>query len=263
MRFLLTVIGVLALALGLAGIAVAAGPGETGNGTIPPGFTKVTFIHHADGPPEVIVERGPNGNGGPVRGEANACTTGAGTVDCDSFKWGGQYWPGAAVSYYVNLASSGATLTTAGQYLAAIQASSQTWEDEPYSIFNFTYVATSTRKASSLRNRMDGFNDVTWDDLRKYRSPIAVTIFWYYTSTGVVVEADLVNNKNFPWSPSAAPDRYDVQNIDTHEFGHFLVLGDLYDSSERELTMYGYGAKGEIKKQTLGLGDQLGIQAIY
>ncbi len=247
------------LMVGSAGIAEAGGPGETGNGTIPPGFTKVTFVHHAAGPPEVIVEHGPNGKGGPVRGEANACTTGAGTDQCDSFKWDGQFWPGAAVTYNVNLENSGGGDT----FRAAIQDGAQTWEDDPNSGFDFTFGGETGRKASSLRNRMDGYNDVTWDGLNKYQNPIAVAIFWYYTSTGEVVEADLINNKNFPWASDGDPNAYDVQNIDTHEFGHFLVLGDLYDGSESELTMYGYGARGETKKRFLGLGDQLGIRTIY
>jgi hypothetical protein len=71
---------------------------------------------------------------------------------------------------------------------------------------------------------MDGNNDVTWDDLNRYQNPIAVTVFWYNTSTGVVVEADLINNRNFVWASDGSDGSYDVQNIDTHEFGHFLVL---------------------------------------
>jgi hypothetical protein len=247
------------LALGASTAAMAVGPGETGSGIIPPGFTKVTFVHNAGVPPEVIVERGPNGRGPIESGTANVCTVGADTDQCDSFIWDGQYWPSAAVTYNVNLNNSG----NDGSFLAAIQASAQTWENDPDSGFDFTFGGQTGRRASSLRNRMDGNNDVTWDSLGRYQDPIAVTIFWYYTSTGEVVEADLINNSNYPWATGGDSSAFDVQNIDTHEFGHFLVLGDLYDPSERELTMYGYGAKGETKKRDLGAGDRLGIQAIY
>ncbi|MDP7225036.1 MAG: hypothetical protein QF909_07480 [SAR202 cluster bacterium] len=51
-----------------------------------------------------------------------------------------------------------------------------------------------------------------------------MTVFWCNTSTGVVVEADLINNRNFVWASDGWDGSYDVQNIDTHEFGHFLVL---------------------------------------
>jgi hypothetical protein len=180
-------------------------------------------------------------------------------IFADHLQWGGQFWPGASVPYSVNLKNSGDD----GTFLAAIQASAQTWEDDPGSAFDFTFLGTTGRKASSLRNRMDGNNDVTWSSLNKFQNPIAVTIFWYSTATGEVVETDLINNSNFPWAADGDPGSYDVQNIGTHEFGHFLVLGDLYDPSDSGLTMYGYGAVGETAKVDLGVGDELGIRAIY
>lgn len=57
---------------------------------------------------------------------------------------------------------------------------------------------------------------------------------------------------------------YDVRDIGTHEFGHFLALfGDLYGRRDAELTMYGYGATAELKKDSLGKGDCLGITKAY
>ena len=40
-------------------------------------------------------------------------------------------------------------------------------------------------------------------------------------------------------------------------------LGDLYDKTYSELTMYGYSEEGEIKKISLENGDKLGCQALY
>ena len=262
MQLLVTIAGALMVVLALSGVTAAAGPGETGNDSIPPGFTKVTFIHTADGPPEVAVEHASDAGASPFSsGTAPACSDGAtdGSDQCDSFSWSGQYWEGAAVTYNVNLSDSGDD----GTFLAAIQASAQAWQDDAGSDFDFTFGETTERSASSLKNKMDGNNDITWESLNKYRNPIAVTIFWYYTSTGVVVEADLINNKNYAWATNGDLTAYDVQNIDTHEFGHYLVLDDLYDDSDSALTMYGYGALGETQKSTLGTGDELGIASIY
>jgi hypothetical protein len=61
---------------------------------------------------------------------------------------------------------------------------------------------------------------------------------------------------------SGDPESYDIQNVATHEFGHWIGLGDLYTSVNSELTMYGYGALGELKKSTLGNGDTLGANAL-
>jgi len=55
----------------------------------------------------------------------------------------------------------------------------------------------------------------------------------------------------------------DVQNIATHELGHGLGLGDLYQTTAWQETMYGYSDNGETMKRDLYLGDIAGIQALY
>jgi len=79
------------------------------------------------------------------------------------------------------------------------------------------------------------------------------------------VEVDTVFNKRHPWaifpgSPEChdTPHAYDLQNIATHEFGHWVGLDDLYDDSDKDLTMYGFSAGGEVKKRSLGTGDITG-----
>lgn len=49
----------------------------------------------------------------------------------------------------------------------------------------------------------------------------------------------------------------------THEAEHWIMLGDLYNSLDSELTMYGYGSTGQTKKDTLGYGDDLGVERVY
>jgi len=92
---------------------------------------------------------------------------------------------------------------------------------------------------------------------------LAANYYWYNRRTKIVYENDIVFNTYYPWSTAGAAGYYDVQNIGTHEQGHCLVLNDLYQSYQSEQTMYGYGAKGETKKQTLESGDIEGINYIY
>lgn len=56
---------------------------------------------------------------------------------------------------------------------------------------------------------------------------------------------------------------YDVRNIATHEVGHKVGLDDLYESKYSEITMYGYGSKGETKKISLAIGDVNGTIQLY
>jgi len=116
------------------------------------------------------------------------------------------------------------------------------------------------------RARLDQVNAIMWKRLP--RSTLGATFVWY-SNTGEVMEVDTVFNKRHRWanfqnSPDcqSSPDAYDLQNIATHEFGHWIGLDDLYDDAHRDLTMYGFGAGGEVKKRTLGTGDVSGRNAL-
>jgi len=96
---------------------------------------------------------------------------------------------------------------------------------------------------------------------------IAVTVWWYAywggEYTRILHNDTCYNGYNFSWSDAGAGGMMDIQNISAHEFGHNLVLGDIYDGYASEYTMYGYGANGETKKRTLHQDDINGIQFLY
>jgi len=70
-------------------------------------------------------------------------------------------------------------------------------------------------------------------------------------------------NTYYGWSLSGEAGKMDVQNIMTHELGHFCGIADLYNDADYWLTMYGDGDFGQTDKRTLGLGDILGLRAFY
>lgn len=119
------------------------------------------------------------------------------------------------------------------------------------------------------RKGLDGKNIIAWG--RTSGTALGVTYIWYYPATGLAAEMDTIMNKKFSWSwtPYATDacvnsSTYDAQDILTHELGHWIGLNDMYDgASFQHATMYGYGAKGEIKKDTLTTGDAAGVAAIY
>ena len=167
------------------------------------------------------------------------------------------------VTYRVNYASIPSSVANAK---AAITASYKVWDDKAGGVA-FIEGATTT----ATRYKLDGINLVAWGSVSA-SGAIAVTYTWYNSVTKVVVEQDIIMNVKLPWAHTDAsnPDAtcgvltaYEVQNILTHEVGHVFGLDDLYDSADQDLTMYGYGAKGELKKETLGRGDLAGMAALY
>lgn len=116
------------------------------------------------------------------------------------------------------------------------------------------------------RQGYDGKNIIAWG--RTPGTALGVTYIRYYTSTGQVVDVDTIMNKKFPWKWSnsnvcAESTAYDAENIMNHELGHWLGLDDEYTADYVDATMYGYGSKGEVKKNTLTTGDTAGAAGIY
>ena len=165
------------------------------------------------------------------------------------------------VTYHVNYASIPSTVSNAQ---TAISNSFEVWDALAQGV-DLVEGATTTLTGYKL----DGVNLVAWG--RTPRGAIAVTYTWAY-SWGEVVEQDIIMGASLPWSYTQAKDpdttcgdlySYDVQNILTHEVGHIFGLDDLYNSEDQDLTMYGYGDRGELKKDTLGTGDTDGMRALY
>lgn len=98
-------------------------------------------------------------------------------------------------------------------------------------------------------------------------SALAVTYTRYYTATHEVADVDTIFNKKLSWSWTNVCgnnlNSYDIQNILTHELGHWMGLDDEYGSTYVDNTMFGYGSKGEIKKDTLTAGDISPLASIY
>lgn len=116
----------------------------------------------------------------------------------------------------------------------------------------------------------DGQNIIAWG--RTSGSALGVTYIWY--QNGVALELDTIMNQKFSWywsdpatwgsEPTCAyTGVYDAQNILTHELGHWFGLDDHYTSDYTNNTMYGYGSKGEVKKDTPTAGDITGLNSLY
>ena len=257
---MLVVLSLLLTAMG----SVFAAPPEDNPGKKPANFDKVVFVHYPKGNPAK--------GGIPGRPVGNDDKEDGGGKEW--YKYSGLHWADSSipVPYRVNSSVSAASLS-------GIQASFQTWEDDPDSYIDFEYDSISFTGAPSSfigDGSMNENNEVGWVSLTaSYPNAIAVTLVWYDLFTNIIVEVDMAMNDDFEWSQAelsagADPnltignlDYYDVQNIATHEVGHWLMLGDMYNKPAGNETMYGYGAKGELKKRSLESGDLAGVQTIY
>mgnify|MGYP001051190382 CR=1 FL=1 len=253
-RVLLAALVIVALLLSLAGTVAAAPPADN-PGKGPPDFDKVVFVHYPKG-----------------QAPGNAWGLARRVPKEGEYKYTGYHWADTSipVPYLVNLGDMPDT------FLGGVEAAFQTWEADPLSYMDFECDGTTSIGISSLANKMDGSNVVGFANISaKYPKAIAVTIFWYNVATKHVVEVDVAMNSDssFKWWQNDAGESWtegtssaydvDVQNIMTHEAGHWLVLGDLYASYNSEKTMYGYASELELKKRSLDSGDIAGIRKIY
>ncbi len=168
------------------------------------------------------------------------------------YKLLGYKWTTTA-NYYINPTNSGFS----NDYVVVITTSANTWDEET-SFQVFAYKGTTSISAG----KYDGFNVVSWDRYSK-NNVIGVTFIWYNRVNRRILETDTMLNTYFAWSLNGESGKMDVQNIMTHEFGHWCGLADLYNGRDYWLTMYGYSGFGETYKQTLGLGDILGLKKVY
>ncbi len=171
-----------------------------------------------------------------------------------SFLYDGIHWNDSDLPVRWEINEDG-TADTTGEF-SAVRAGYQVWENVSGSYFTETYLGTTSLSGPAY----DYHNVVSWGSTD---GSIATCYYWYYPSTGRLVEFDIVFEDDFTWSSTGEAGKMDIQNIGTHEFGHTLLLGDLYGGGDAEKTMYGYGATGETKKRTLHQDDIDGIRYIY
>jgi len=117
-------------------------------------------------------------------------------------------------------------------------------------------------------NSTDGKNEVMYGNISN-QGVIAMAVVWGIFSgppfARELVEWDVIfDNVDYPWGDATIDSTVmDFENIATHEFGHAAGMGDLYEGTCSEQTMYGYASYGETKKRTLEAGDIKGIQGLY
>ena len=240
--------GALILALAFSVVMVGARPLDA-PGTGPPDIVKVVHIHYKG---DSAKPPGTPGGGKKDNGDDGGKTC--------FFKDERRAWavPEGGVEYLVNPTLAG---ITPADVVSAVTKAYIAWETaEPNA--NSTFAGTDTGLvSSSLRDKRDGINAVTFEDLSQFGSnAIAVAVTWFNRATKQIVEVDVTGNTKYAWSVGGEANRMDIWNIVAHEAGHFWGLGHVDESQH---TMYTYSSYGETDKRDLFCGDIEGIDKKY
>lgn len=168
----------------------------------------------------------------------------------------GLAWPlGSTVNFYYN--TSGMPSSSA----SAIKSARSTWTALAGDI-TITSLGSSTSRTASLDNKNLWFAQ----NVGSSGNIVALTTVWYDTTAPtVIIEVDTYLNTYQSFTTTGESTRYDVQDVATHEWGHW---GDLLDDWSWEVwdtsnTMYETSYKGSTRRRSLTTEDEDGWCAIY
>ena len=167
-------------------------------------------------------------------------------------------WTVLPVNYVIN--PTNPQNLTSDFITSAVFNSAETWDTSTSKeLMNNTYTVDST----TTYGAQDYKNAITFGDYPT-AGVIAVTTVWYNPITKAIVEFDTMFDTDWTWGDATVSSTVmDLQNIATHELGHGVGLGDIYDSACSAVTMYGYSDYGETQKRTLEPPDVKGLQTLY
>ena len=93
---------------------------------------------------------------------------------------------------------------------------------------------------------------------------LALTCWW--TNGSSTIESDVrLNKSNYGWviSSSGCSNKFVIEGVATHEFGHVFGMGHVSESTHGKLTMSPTMYACQNSESTLGLGDVRGLEAKY
>lgn len=163
----------------------------------------------------------------------------------------GVHWASSSVNWYHN------NSTLSSTWRSLIKSGRSAWTGTGASI-SYTAVG-DTSKTAAVDNRN------VWYAQNMGSGAVASTYVSYNGATNEINDIDTVMNTYYSWSTSGAAGAYDVQNIATHEWGHWVHLYDdaWYEYWDADNTMFGTSGTGETKKQTLTSEDSAAILSVY
>lgn len=151
-------------------------------------------------------------------------------------------------------------------YVTAIDLSFQEWTRRQNAIVDFLPMGCTTK----AKNENDGVNSIILvkDDWPFDSAAIAITRNFYVSgnsaSAGVILDSDiLLNAVDHKFTTTNELGKHDIQNIITHEVGHFIGMGHEVAPADANATMYAVASPNEFIKRTLNSSDLQGLYSAY
>lgn len=164
----------------------------------------------------------------------------------------------------------------------AVMEAFATWHGASDHLPHLSFDRTSARSTA----KRDGVNRVLVApiEISGHRNDLAITVAWVEEGSGAIVEADVIINSRHAFAvlderrrpqrrhscqdddderdePPTCRRRYDLQNVLTHEAGHFFGLGE--DDDDGTATMFRCSSACEVQKRELTGVDSSAIAALY
>jgi hypothetical protein len=192
-----------------------------------------------------------------VSGRAGLRKTSSGAVE---------HWSSPALTITIDPSLAAATPTAKQAIMDAFGA----WASSGAYLPQVTVDVTTTPGSVA----QDGVNRLLFGPITiaGQEKALAITVSYADPDTGEVIEADTLFNSAYDWTSmaSAAGDRdderkcshrYDLQNVATHEAGHFFGLGE--DYREVTTTMYVTSDPCQTSKRVLSSSDVAVVSSLY
>jgi hypothetical protein len=168
-------------------------------------------------------------------------------------------WSSSTISY--NIHTAGSDDITDNSHIPAIEHAFQSWTDVEGSQINLTRGTDTTSGSTSGSGHTVTFDESNSSGYFPSGSGIvAITPISYMLADGRITDADILFNGNqFTFSTNQTPGTFDVQDVLTHEVGHFIGLDH---SPVVSGTMWPYVSNTQWLHRSLSQDDEAGAVAV-
>ncbi len=173
------------------------------------------------------------------------------------------YWRNATVAYTIHEDCHPGI--SDGSDVTAVRLAFQQWERVDGSRIAF-WEDTAAGARARTDWRSDDISMVMWDTTNEsgFFTPgtglVAITPVDFDTRTGEILDADILFNGSKPFSTDGDAGSFDIQNIATHEVGHFIGLDH---SAVVGATMNPFAYTRDTRLRSLALDDKAAATTIY